>query len=133
VRKGIALVTVLILSFIALLFVALLLFMVSRSSQIGGMEKRYTSSLEVAKGVASYLMELMEENALCSKVDCSKENSPINLGRYSSFGPYRARAVLLKKVDPEPNVSVYAVEITVTNSGNPAEKSIVDFVYEVSP
>ena len=132
-KKGFALVTVLILSFLALLLIAVLLFMVSRSSQMSGMEKRYTSSLEVAKGVSTYLMELMEEDALCSKTDCSQKNVPIDLGNYSAFGPYRAKAILLSRVSPGPNIWVYAIEVTVVNENNPSEKSIVDFVYEVSP
>jgi hypothetical protein len=133
-RKGVALITVLVLSFIALAFVSVLLFMITRGTQVAGGEKRYISSLEVAKGVSNYLMELMDEDTFCDYVDCSKENVPVNLGSYAKFGDYEVKAVLLKKVDiPSTRTAIYAVELSVKNKKRPSEKAVVDFVYKVSP
>lgn len=132
-RKGVALVTVLILSFIALAFIAVLLFMVTRGTQMAGGERRYISSLEVAKGVSEYLMDLMDNDELCEHTDCTKENVPINLGDYSTLGDYKVEAVLLKKVTIPKRTAIYAVELTVKNKNRSSEKTIVDFVYKVSP
>ncbi|RKQ64012.1 hypothetical protein C7457_0902 [Thermovibrio guaymasensis] len=132
-RKGIALLTVLILATIALAFTGVMLYLVTAGIKITGIETRYTSSLEVAKGVSNYLMQLMNEDKLCGYyVNCNVFNAPINLGSYSNFGDYQATAVLLRKLDdPETGASVYAIEVKVTNKNVPAEKAIVDFVYEV--
>lgn len=51
-EKGIALVMVLILAAIALVIMAGLLFMVTSSTQISGMQKRYKTALEAGKGGA---------------------------------------------------------------------------------
>jgi len=133
-RKGVALLTVLLLSFIALAFIAALLFMITRGTQMAGGERRYVSALEVAKGVSEYLMELMDSDELCERTDCSKENVPINLGDYSTFGDYQVNAVLLKKVTiTGTRTAIYAVELSVKNKNKSSEKTIVDFVYKVSP
>jgi hypothetical protein len=51
-EKGIALVMILILAAIALLIMAGLLFMITSSTQISGMQKRYKTALEAGKGGA---------------------------------------------------------------------------------
>ena len=132
-RKGIAFITVLILAAIALAFTGIMLYLVMTGTKITGIETRYTSSLEVAKGVSNYLMQLMDEDKLCGYyVDCSVPNSPINLDGYSTFGDYQATAVLLRKVDdPRTGASVYAIEVQVINRNIPNERAIVDFVYKV--
>lgn len=132
-RKGIAFITVLILAAVALAFTGIMLYLVTTGTRITGIETRYTSSLEVAKGVSNYLMQLMDEDKLCGYyVNCSTSNAPINLDGYANFGDYTATAVLLRKVDdPKTGASVYAVEVKVFNKNTPSEKAIVDFVYKV--
>ncbi|WP_457678568.1 hypothetical protein [Thermovibrio sp.] len=132
-RKGVALLTVLILAFISLAFIGALLYLITSGARITGIETRYTSALEVAKGVSNYLMQLMDDDKLCKTyVNCSVPNSVINLGSYSNFGDYEAKAVLLRKVDdPKTGATVYAVEVKVVNRNTPGEKTVVDFVYKV--
>ncbi len=125
--------TVLILAFISLAFIGALLYLITSGARITGIETRYTSALEVAKGVSNYLMQLMDDDKLCKTyVNCSVPNSVINLGSYSNFGDYEAKAVLLRKVDdPKTGATVYAVEVKVVNRNTPGEKTVVDFVYKV--
>ncbi len=131
-RKGIAFITVLILAVIALVFTGIMLYLVTKGTKITGVETRYTSSLEVAKGVSNYLMQLIDEDKLCSYVNCNIPNSPIDLDSYSNFGDYQANAVLLRKVDdPKTGASVYSIEVKVTNKKIPKERVIIDFVYKV--
>ncbi|ADU97107.1 hypothetical protein [Thermovibrio ammonificans] len=131
-RKGLALSTVLILSLIALGFTAVMLYMLTTGTKITGSTARYTSSLEVAKGVSSYLMRLMEEDELCNYTNCNLPDQPINLGSYSTFGDYVASARLLRRVvDTATGATVYAVEVKVYNKKVPNEKAVVDFVYKV--
>jgi len=132
VRRGLALTTVLILSVIALAFTGIMLYMVTSSSQMSGMAYRYRSSLEVAKGVSQYLMNLMDSDELCKYTDCSRPNQPINLGSYSSVGDYRVQAKLLRYInDPLTGAAIYSVEVNVVNKKIPSEHSTVDFVYKV--
>lgn len=131
-RKGLALTTVLVLSVIALAFTGVMLYMLTSSTQMAGIQYRYRSSLEVAKGVSQYLMSLMDSNKLCNYTDCSRPNQPINLGNYATVGDYRVEAKLLRYIqNPKTGASIYSVEVKVVNTRNPEEHSTVYFVYKV--
>ncbi|WP_022846411.1 MULTISPECIES: hypothetical protein [unclassified Desulfurobacterium] len=132
-RKGIVLIVTLIVTFIASAFIAALLYILFNNVIIVGSKKRYSGSLEVAKGVSSYLMELMDDDKLCSYTDCSKTNQPIQLGSYASFGDYSTTATLIRRIDLTNRGKgvVYSVEVVVRNKKVPSEHSIVDFVYRV--
>ena len=131
-RKGVALVTVLILSAIALIFTAVMLYLVSSGVRITGVEVRYTTSLEVAKGVSNYLIELIDQDKLCDYTNCNAPNSPIELGDYKKLDKYKVQATLLSRVeDPSTGSQVYAIEVKVLNEVNPKEKATIDFVYEI--
>ncbi|OMH41242.1 hypothetical protein BLW93_00810 [Desulfurobacterium indicum] len=132
-RKGLVLIVTLIVTFIASAFIAALLYMLFNNVVTIGSKKRYSGSLEVAKGVSSYLMELMDDDKLCSYTDCSKTNQPIQLGSYSSFGNYNATATLIKRIDLNNKGEgvVYSVEVIVRNQKIPSEHSVIDFVYRV--
>jgi len=126
-RKGLVLITVLILSLIALIFVNVAVFVSVRFTSISGSEKRYRSALEYAKGVSSYLMEQMVSgniqrlvNNVTKKIDVS------NL----SQGKYRVEATLLGTVTT-PTGTVYVVEVEVTDRNSSVEKAVIDFGYEV--
>jgi hypothetical protein len=58
-EKGIALVMILILAAIALLVIAGLLYMITSSSQITGMQKRYKSGLEASLGGAEVAYQII--------------------------------------------------------------------------
>ncbi|WP_456397627.1 hypothetical protein [Desulfurobacterium sp.] len=132
-REGLVLIITLIVTFIASAFIAVLLYMLFNTAMTVGSKKRYSGSLEVAKGVSSYLMELMDGDKLCSYVDCSKMNQPIQLGSYSSFGDYNATATLIRRIDLTNRGGgvIYSVEVVVKDRKIPSEHSVVDFVYRV--
>ncbi len=58
-EKGIALVMVLILSAIALAIMAALVFMITASTQMSGIQKRYKSALEAGKGGADLAFQVI--------------------------------------------------------------------------
>jgi len=126
-RKGVVLITVLILSLIALIFVSVAVFVSMRSTSISGSEKRYRSALEYAKGVSSYLMEQMVSGNIQHLVNNATKK--IDLSNLSQ-GKYKVDATLLGVVTT-PTGTVYVVEVKVMNKSNPAEKAVIDFGYEV--
>ncbi|WP_457567177.1 hypothetical protein [Desulfurobacterium sp.] len=132
-RKGLVLIVTLIVTFIVSAFLAALLYVLLNNISVVGNKKRYSESLEVAKGVASYLMELMDEDKLCSHTNCSKTNQPIDLGSYSQFGGYKVNATLVRMVDLSSRGEglVYSIELVVANKKIPAQHSVIDFVYRV--
>ena len=135
-RKGMVLITVVIVSLIALTFTGALLYLVSSQTSITGAEKRYTSALEVAKGVSSYLMQLMTEGELCTMIDCSRNLQKISENpnfHFKRLGKYKVEAYLLKKIPPNSSPEgIYSVKLVVKNVNNEREKSEIYFVYEVT-
>lgn len=59
-EKGIALITTLVLSFIGVSFIAIATYMVISSTKISGLENRYLSTLDTAKGVSNYAMNSLD-------------------------------------------------------------------------
>ena len=135
-RKGIALVIVLVLSLIALIFTGAAIYVSTKSTSISGSEKRYKNTLEYAKGVSSYLMDLMINDELrnfvpdfsrCVNNQCNERISiPANI----SSNKYEVNATLLSAVKTGDGGTVYTVEVIVKNR-NTQEKAIIDFGYEV--
>jgi hypothetical protein len=142
-REGMAFITVLVLAAIALAFTAVMLYLITSGTKITGIETRYTSSLEVAKGVSNYIMRLMNEGKtdFCSKYttdNCRnaesgvKEEIDLSKDNYDEFWDYKAKAYLLSVIDDK-GATIYAVEVEVFNQHTRSEKVIVDFVYRVEP
>ncbi|RUM45557.1 MAG: hypothetical protein DSY35_00585 [Desulfurobacterium sp.] len=136
-RRGMVLITVVIVSMIALTFTGALLYLLSSQTSITGAEKRYTNALEVAKGVSSYIMQLATEGELCTIADCTKSNQKLTESptfRFKELGNYEVEAYLLKKYPPNPSPEgIYSVKVVVKNKNNEKEKSEIYFVYEVIP
>ena len=131
-RQGIALITAVVLSLIVLLLSLTLIFMSKSSIFIAGSEKRYTSSLEVNKGIANYIIQNILDGSLeCNTPDrkCSA-NSTIDLGSLSSIGDYRTTAKVLNILTLPDGSKIYSVEVETINSKT-KEKSVVDFVYKL--
>jgi len=135
-RKGIALVIVLVLSLIALIFTGAAIYVSTKSTSISGSEKRYKNTLEYAKGVSSYLMDLMINDELrnfvpdfsrCVNNQCNERISiPANI----SSNKYEVNATLLSAVKTGDGGTVYTVEVIVKNKDT-QERAIIDFGYEV--
>ena len=135
-RRGIALIVALILSLIAMIFIGALFYLLNTGTQISGMYKTYTSSLEVAKGVSSYLMKLMDRGEFCDFTSCNSTNASIDLGNYSRIDNFLVNATLLYRIlenpaKPVSSPQTFAVEVKVVNLKNPADKTTVDFVYRI--
>ncbi len=55
-EKGFALLTVFLLGTISMIMVGVVFYLLGVSGSMSGMDKRYTSELETAKGVGEYVM-----------------------------------------------------------------------------
>jgi len=70
-EQGVALITVLLFSMVAFGVVTGAYFMVTSHSKLSGMEKRYVSELETARGVASYVIgEIKNGSLTCGANNC---------------------------------------------------------------
>ena len=141
-QKGIALVTALILSLLALAFMAVLLNSTISSTRISGIEARYNTALQVARGVSDYIAnQISYDNLQCSngtavfdQLSC-RTNYAVQLGSYSSLGNYSLNATMLS--DPVEITSgnstyeLYAVRVASQAQNNPSEQAIIDFVYRL--
>ncbi|MGA1862783.1 hypothetical protein OWM07_07860 [Deferribacter thermophilus] len=131
-NKGIALLTTLILSLVALGFVAAIMYMLNSSTNISGTHKRYQNALMAARGASEYIMDKLvsgDESDLCNTTTCP-ENTPIDLS--DLFSDYEVKATLLNRYeDTVSDIIIYSFRVTATNKNNPKEKSIIEFVYKV--
>jgi hypothetical protein len=135
-RKGLVLMTVVVVSLIALAFTGALLYLITSETGISSAEKRYTNALEVGKGVSSYIMQLATRGDLCSMVDCTKIGEEISEKegfKFKTIGNYEVEAYLLRKVPPTTSPEgIYSIKVVVKNIHNKNERSEIYFVYEVS-
>jgi single-stranded DNA-specific DHH superfamily exonuclease len=139
-RRGMALIAVLVLAAVVLALSAVILKLVTTESRIAGIETRYTSSLEVAKGISELIMKLtrLGEDEFCKSYTTDRCKSAkegireeIKLPKeYKKLGDYEVKASLLGLVE-EGGAIVYAVEVEVKNRLTGRERSTVDYVYRV--
>ena len=128
-RRGIALLTVVLLSLIALIFSEALIYMTMKTTEISGTGKRYSSALEAAKGASDLIIQQILNGSLkCENPPC-KSNSLIDLGGYSTMGDYQITAKILSEIN-KPAKTIYAIEVEAKSVKTP-EKAVIDFVYEV--
>lgn len=131
-NKGIALLTTLILSLVALGFVAAIMYMLNSSTNISGTHKRYQNALMAARGASEYIMDKLvsgDENSLCNNQLCT-DNTTVDLS--SLFSEYDVKATVLNRYEDTVNdIIVYSIRVNAINKNNPKEKSIIEFVYKV--
>ncbi|MDK2792708.1 MAG: hypothetical protein PWQ25_1571 [Deferribacteres bacterium] len=143
-KKGMALVTTLILSTIALLIVGTAYYLLSSGTKISGIQSRYTTALEAAKGASDYVINVIldkfdnisDEETTCSSLsECSGySGNCVNLPAkgYNNLGGFNVCAkVLDSKYFVDEDMMIYTVEVRAVNPSNSNEKSIVQFVYQV--
>ncbi|WP_456419426.1 hypothetical protein [Thermovibrio sp.] len=145
-RNGFALLSSIVLALIALTFVGVLLYMGSQSTRVSGLKREYSSAYEACRGIADYLITLMERGSLCDSLQdpaaCDRpgiiSNIPIGLGAYSELGHFQMEAEL-KHCIPEENGTCRDAErtdgarlyhVTVRAQG-PQDRAEVEFVYRV--
>lgn len=69
-EKGIALITTLAFSLISITFISIATYMVLSGTKVSGLENRYLSTLDIAKGVSSYAMNSID-NIVKKRLDIS--------------------------------------------------------------
>jgi len=129
-ERGMALLVTLVLSFVALGFIAAILYLLNTSTSGSGATKRYSMALETAKGVSDYVVEKILSNDLtCSGSSCdSGESIDIDI----TPPDHNVEAKLLS--DPKEvtfsgvDYTIYAVRVEAENSKT-NDKAIIEFVY----
>jgi len=137
-ERGVALITVLVLSVVALLIVGGLFYMLIKGTWISGSEKRYHSVLEAGKGAATIVMNklLNGESLKCNNNNCTPcpttedNNCKIDLG-ISDFGDYDVNVYLLDMKQTQNSGTIYSFRVRAKNRNNQSEKAEIEFVYRV--
>lgn len=153
-EKGIALISVIILSLLALLLIAGLTYYLLFSKRVSTYEKRYTTALEAAKGGSEIIISKILEgnlkctnssqnafnNSGCGQNSCNTSgNQYICLETYKCLGGdltqdckggYRIDAVLLS-IYSQGAITFYSIEVNSTSGDNLAEKATIQFVYKL--
>ncbi len=145
-EKGIALITTMVLGFIALGFIGALLYLLTTGTNTSAVEKRYTTALEAAKGGAELIISNLfygtltcnggnpcqpcpdPDNSPCSNnhlIDIKDENNNVidNIGGYTITGYYLSEATSTTS-------SVYAIRVVATKNST-KEKAVIEFVYRL--
>ncbi len=128
-ERGIAIITVLLLSLISLGFIGAVLFLTTQGSKTALTGKRYMSALETAKGVAEYIINEVEASSgtlsICEAGTCTP-GARVDLTRLDT-GNYDVTAIYLGS-ETGTNFDIYAFRITVVGQ-NSSERAEVEFVY----
>lgn len=144
--KGFALVTTLLLGLVAMALVSLAFYMALLGTQMSGMEKRYSTELNAAKGTADYVMaSLRNDNLTCNGGNTCTDDDPAVAGCSAgatidldsnvcnALGKTAActnvTACFLNKTTVD-DTDLIAISVTTTNPTT-NETTNVDFVYEV--
>ncbi len=160
-EKGMALITTMLLGFLAMAVVAALMTFMIYGKKTSVVEERYTSALEAAKGGANFIMNKLDtdqfltddakrtqcigQNGSCpcwrtkwdeteGKLKCpdGKVVNKMDLKDYSQIGDYKLEAIILHKDTTSGGFDIYAIRLISTNIGKP-EKAEIDFIYRTSP
>lgn len=144
--KGVALVTTLVLSIIAMALVSIVYLVVTAGIKMSGVEKRYITELDAAKGVAEYVMAtLLTENLTCngstnpcvSDATCTNPSSNIYIHpnvctalNKPNCANISACYLNATPVDPlYPSKKVVSVRVLSNNPSN--EQTLIEFVYNL--
>jgi len=143
-NKGMALITTIILSVIALLLVGTVYYLLNSGTKISGIQARYTTALEASKGASEYVMNLIldkfdnistEEISCSSLTECAGYTGnciDLSAKNYNKLGGFDICAkVLDSKYFPNKNLVIYSIEVRAINPNNNDEKSVIQFVYQV--
>lgn len=158
-ESGLALIVTLLLGLIAAGFIGAMMYALGTGSRISGIEARYTSSLQAAKGGASYITSRLGSsfNALeckdaagkscdCDYLDVKDDGEKLKCptSTNSSFadsvtvymdttenlGDYKVSAELVSAALTDVP-SVYSFELTANSTTGTEERSEIEFVYKI--
>jgi len=129
-EKGMALLVTLVLSFVALGFIAAILYLLNTSTSGSGATKRYSMALETAKGVSDYVVEkILSDDLKCSGSSCdSGESIDIDIAppdhNVNAKMLSDPKKVTLSGVD----YTIYSIRVEAENNKT-NDKAIIEFVY----
>lgn len=134
--KGFSLVVTLILSFVALGFIAALLYLITSGTILSGKGKKYTSALEAAKGLTDVIIiKINTDNLICNPSPCNSGSDITNVSNVLDGTGYNGTAKIITKStynygNPSKSYDLFIINIKVSaNIGK--DKSEVEFAYEV--
>jgi Tfp pilus assembly protein PilX len=131
-NKGMALIITLILSLVSLGLLAALFFLTTSGTRISGINLRYATSLEAAKGASDFIIDkILDESLTCNSgsYNCTT-NSTIDMGAFSTISGYSINAKILNKKQVATDIYLYSIQVDSTKS-NSDEKSTIQFVLRV--
>lgn len=143
-KKGMALVTTLVLSLIALILLSTVILMIIKSTNITGSSKRYATAVEAAKGASDYIINAIFEDAgktldpnclihcnndNSSCIDICPDNSIINLP-FSKLDKYNINAKLIRRYSVS-DATYYSVQVETYAVDNTKEKAFIQFIYKI--
>ncbi len=143
-EKGVALVTTLLLGFIAIGLVAIAYFLGIRATMMSGLGKRYISELDTAKGTSQYIMAALRASSLTCNGGAPCVADPNCAGAASNIDIHPNVCASLGKIGCA-NIAACYLSSTVSgtdtmtsvnvrsNNPNTGEQAVVDFVYKLSP
>jgi len=156
-ESGLALIVTLLLGLIAAGFVGAMMYVLGTGNWISGMEARYTSALQAAKGGTSYItQELGNYNLNCDdgqntclcydqlttdsdgkKFQCPDssdsyyaDDAIVEMGPADNLGDYDIEAKLLSRVT-KGATKVFTFSLTAESNINTEESAEIEFVYKV--
>lgn len=135
-KKGFSLIITLILSFVALGFIAALLYLITTTTSLSGKGKKYTTALEAAKGLTDNIIDAIITDSLkCNGTTCTDNGtidpSIINAQGFSVVGTVLKVSDYSKIINgTKTDFKIYLINLKV-NSTNSNDKSEVEFAYEV--
>jgi len=135
-QKGFSLIVTLVLSFVALGFIAALIYLITSGIILSGRGKIYANALDAAKGITDIIIDRINtDNLKCNNGSICNDNGTIDNLNTLAGSYYTASATLLKKTSyfsgtPAKEYELYLISISV-KSKTSNDKSEVEFAYEV--
>ncbi len=135
-KKGFSLIITLILSFVALGFIAALLYLITTTTSLSGKGKKYTTALEAAKGLTDNIIDAIITDSLkCGGTTCSDNGSIdpsiINAPGFNVVGTVLKVSEYSKIINgTKTDFKIYLINLKVSST-NSNDKSEVEFAYEV--
>ncbi|HIJ79892.1 MAG: hypothetical protein OEY01_14985 [Desulfobulbaceae bacterium] len=141
-EKGIALVTTLLMGLIAMGLVAIAFFLATTSTEMSGIEKRYITELDAAKGAAQYIMTDLRAgilkcnggNPCIGDTTCASVGSVIDLNSNvcNGLGKPACANISACYLNETSSTDFTLISVSITST-NPTfnEQATVDFVYRI--
>jgi len=154
-ESGVALIVTLLLGLIAAGFIGGMMYMLSSGTRVSGIEARYTSALQAAKGRAAHVIDELESFDLrcndgsndcwCNELNATSTgqlkcpatssgyvNSVNVVGLNSTVGDYDVNTDLVSYVRNETAGNyIFTFNITAQSNIGTEERSDIEFVYKI--